>query len=99
MVETGVKTIFDKDTVLFLKSRSGLTFKNKIDTVAGVIDSDYKDTIKVILSNRNHTSDLFNIKKGDRISQGVFLKLSMDYYPDAVTPNNRNGGFGSTGTN
>jgi len=95
-VETGVKTNFDKDTVLFLKSRSGLVFKNKIDTVAGVIDSDYKDTIKVILSNRNHSGDLFKIKKGDRISQGVFLKLSMEYYPESNKAI-RDGGFGSTG--
>ena len=87
LVETGIKTKFDKDTVLFLKSRSGLVFKNKIDTVAGVIDSDYKDSIKVILSNRNHTGDLFNIKKGDRISQGVFRykKLIKTNTPNSIS--------------
>merc|ERR1711954_637940 len=56
---------------LLLLSRSGLALKG-ITTVAGVIDSDYRGEIKALL--HNSTKRPFKIKKGQRISQGIFLK-------------------------
>ena len=58
---------------LLLKSRTCLSLKG-ITTVGGVIDSDYRGPIKVLLHNSTSTSKLFKIKKGQRISQGIFLK-------------------------
>ena len=43
-----------------------------ITTVGGVIDSDYRGEIQALL--HNSTKNPFKIKKGQRISQGLFLK-------------------------
>merc|ERR1711954_23284 len=56
---------------LLLKSRSDLALKG-ITTVEGVIDSDYCGEIKAL--QHNSTKNPFKIKKGQRISQGLFLK-------------------------
>jgi dUTPase len=61
---------------LIIQSRSGLAFKHGIEASnAGVIDQDYVSTegnkaiIKVKLYNYSRTG--FQIKKGDKICQGV----------------------------
>ena len=47
--------------------------KNKIWLIAGVIDSDYRGEIKVVLFN--HSDVDFEIKKGDRIAQLICEKI------------------------
>lgn len=74
--------------------RSGLSTRTgyKIITTVGIIDKDYRDTIKLKI-----TADVpFHIKKGDRIAQGIFVPfLILD---DEIEPTEeRTGGFGSTG--
>ena len=49
-----------------------LAVKHGIDTLAGVIDSDYRGEVKVVLIN--HSDSTFIIKSGDRIAQLVFRK-------------------------
>lgn len=46
--------------------RSGLACKNFIDVGAGVIDSDYRGEVKVLLFNFSKND--FEVKKGDRIA-------------------------------
>ena len=46
--------------------RSGLAAKNMIDVGAGVIDSDYRGEIKVLLFNLSEVD--FEIQKNDRIA-------------------------------
>jgi dUTP pyrophosphatase len=48
--------------------RSGLAFKNGIDVLAGVIDSDYRGDIGVILYNTDNNND-FSVAVGDKIAQ------------------------------
>ncbi len=78
--------------------RSGLAWKNFIDTGAGVIDSDYRGNVGVILFN--HGGDDFQVKRGDRIAQ---LILERIFTPDVVEVEDLDatvrgaGGFGSTG--
>lgn len=94
-VGTCLHTSFPPDTVCFVKPRSGLALKNSIDVLAGVVDSDYKGEIKVILIN--HGDGNFHIKKGDRVAQLVFLSLSP-HNPTGKTIRAIRGseGFGST---
>lgn len=95
--DTGLRSRFNPDAALILKSRSGLVFKHQVDTMAGFIDSDYRGNIKVILHNRSSVP--FEVNVGDRISQGYFASLSLPYYPPVDTGRVRGeGGFGSTGT-
>lgn len=80
--------------------RSGLANKHGIDTLAGMIDSDYQGEIKVILLN---TGDLpFRIEHGDRIAQLVIcghLVAEPCETEDLgeVATERGTGGFGSTG--
>lgn len=53
--------------------RSGLAYKNGIDVLAGVIDSDYRGDIGVILLNTDLKSN-FEINIGDRIAQIIIEK-------------------------
>ncbi len=96
-VPTGVQCSIPSGYVGFVKPRSGLAVKYGIDTLAGVIDSDYRGEIKVVLIN--HGKKEFKITKGDRIAQLVVVKVllkskivdNLD-----ITIRNENG-FGSTG--
>ncbi|PSN63038.1 dUTP diphosphatase [Corynespora cassiicola Philippines] len=78
--------------------RSGLAAKHGIDTMAGVIDSDYRGPVGVILANLSETD--FEVKVGDRIAQLIVEKIAM---PDVVVVETLEetvrgaGGFGSTG--
>ena len=78
--------------------RSGLAWKNFIDTGAGVIDADYRGEVKVLLFN--HESTDFAVKRGDRVAQLILEKIST---PEVVAVDDLDasdrgaGGFGSTG--
>lgn len=47
--------------------RSGLSFKYGIDIAAGVIDSDYRGPVGIVMVNNGKTT--FDIKTGDRVAQ------------------------------
>lgn len=78
--------------------RSGLAYKHGIDTMAGVIDADYRGPVGVILANLSETD--FPVKIGDRIAQLIVERVVM---PDVVVVDQLEdtvrgaGGFGSTG--
>jgi dUTP pyrophosphatase len=80
--------------------RSGLAYKNGIDVLAGVIDSDYRGDIGVILYNTDKNID-FTVKKGDRIAQIIFeacYTATLNYVDNLDNTLRQAGGFGSTGT-
>ncbi|KAF1349287.1 dUTP diphosphatase [Lizonia empirigonia] len=78
--------------------RSGLAAKHGIDTMAGVIDADYRGPVGVILANLSDVD--FAVKTGDRIAQLIVEKIAM---PEVVVVEKLEesvrgaGGFGSTG--
>ena len=79
--------------------RSGLAYKNGIDVLAGVIDSDYRGDIGVILYNTDKNID-FEIKKGDRIAQIIFeacYTATLNNVENLDNTLRQAGGFGSTG--
>jgi len=77
----------------FIKPRSSLAVQYGLDTLAGVIDADYTDEIKVVLIN--HGEKDICISRGDKIAQLVILPYAVLMEEDKVTEI-RNGGFGST---
>ena len=82
-----------------IKSRSGLAFKHQIHVKAGVIDSDYRGEIKVLLSNESNKS--FTVSPGTRIAQMLILQLptcTLEESPELPPTFRHNKGFGSTGT-
>lgn len=79
--------------------RSGLAFKHGIDVYGGVIDSDYRGNIKVILYNSS-TLLPFKIQKGDRIAQLILEKYYDAFWQEKnELPETKRGegGLGSTG--
>jgi dUTP pyrophosphatase len=106
-VSTGIAISFPNDCYCRIAPRSGLAFKYAIDVLAGVIDYQYTDEIKVILIN--HGKNDFIIKKGDRIAQLIFEKIYTPLeikeipYDELIKNTNINSrglnGFGSSGIN
>ena len=79
--------------------RSGLAYKNGIDVLAGVIDSDYRGDIGVILYNTDANID-FHVKKGDRIAQIIFeacYSATLNNVDNLDNTLRQSCGFGSTG--
>lgn len=82
--------------------RSGLAVRRGIDVGAGVIDSDYRGEIKVVLFN--HSNDPVELEVGTKIAQIVFEKIANPtltmvppgvFDAEDVTVRGENG-FGST---
>ena len=99
MVETGISVQFPNDCYGRIAPRSGLAAKNGIDVFAGVVDSSFRGTLKVILMN-NGTNDLI-VKTGDRIAQLIFEKIYTPCELQVVTSLDDSSrgekGFGSSG--
>lgn len=79
--------------------RSGLAYKDGIDTMAGVIDEDYRGDVGVILINLGQNDK--EIKTGDKIAQIIFEHYNTATFADAVelpASVRSDGGFGSTDT-
>ncbi len=96
-VPTGIAIEIPEGKALFIWDRSGMGFKG-MHRFAGLIDSDYRGELKIILFNSKKEN--FKILKGERIAQGVI----QDYYQpefqevDELSETIRgHGGFGSTG--
>jgi len=78
--------------------RSGLAVRHGIDTLAGVIDSDYRGEVRVVLVN--HGDEPFAIAAGDRIAQLLLQRVERAGFHavEGVADTERGtGGFGSTG--
>ena len=78
--------------------RSGLAWKNFIDTGAGVIDCDYRGELMVLLFN--HSENDFQVKYGDRVAQLIIEKITetkIEETEDLDSTSRGIGGFGSTG--
>lgn len=96
-VSTGIAVEIPVGYAGFIWPRSGLA-KRRLDTLAGLIDSDYRGEVKVLLIN--HSEDLIKIPKGARIAQLVVAPILMDeieVVEDLSSTFRGVGGFGSTG--
>ena len=100
-VDTGVMVQMPEDCYGRIAPRSGLAAKHGMDVLAGVVDCDWRGTLKVIL--RNHGTEPFSCKPGDRIAQLIFERIYVPetihlLSPKELTATERNqDGFGSTG--
>lgn len=98
-VATGVRLQIPPGHVGLIWPRSGLAVRHGIDTLAGVIDSDYRGEVMVVLVN--HGADPVRIAAGDRIAQVLFQKVERARLvaADALDATRRgSGGLGSTGS-
>lgn len=73
MIDTGISLGIPNGCYARIAPRSGLTWKHSIDVGAGVVDADYRGSIRVILFN--HSDVDFEVKVGDRIAQVILERI------------------------
>jgi deoxyuridine 5'-triphosphate nucleotidohydrolase len=96
-LKTGIAIECPTGTYARIAPRSGLTVKNNLTTMAGVIDPDYRGDITVLLQNFGKEHQV--IKPNQRIAQLILEKASIPpvQIVDNLTTTTRDqNGFGST---
>lgn len=101
VVDTGIAVEIPKGYCLKIYSRSGQGFNKNIRLAncVGIIDSDYRGSIKIKLTPDAGNSFL-SVSVGDRIAQGIIEKCDKWYFEEVNKLNETErstGGFGSTG--
>ena len=98
LISTGIAMAIPREHVGLIWDRSGMAANHGIKSMGGVIDSNYRGEIKVILHNL--TSQPFAVEKGMRIAQMLIQKveqktiLEVEELDDTIRGEK---GFGSTG--
>lgn len=93
--DSGVAVELDEGYYMRLEDRSSLAFNGIKLGNHGIIDSDYRNTIRVVLENNNFGDRPYVIKKGERYMQGI-ISPYMTVDGDSASAG-RVGGIGSTG--
>ncbi|MGP0565867.1 dUTP diphosphatase [Nitrospina sp. 32_T5] len=98
LIGTGIRIALPAGHAGLIWPRSGLAVKKGIDCGAGVIDSQYRGEVRVLLFN--HSDEDVAVKKGDRIAQLLVQKVErVDFVPVEELDETARGanGFGSSG--
>ena len=101
LVKTGLSMEIPEGYELQVRPRSGMSLKTKMRVAnsPGTIDSDYRGEICIIMENMGMLGSLpYEIKKGDRVAQGVICPVyQATFIEDELSDTERGeGGFGST---
>lgn len=100
-VPTGLAVALPEGYGMFISSRSGLAIQHNIIVLnaPGLIDSDYRGEVRVVLKNTGDT--VFFIHPGARIAQAFLVQLPPIQWrvvQDLPDTDRGAGGFGHTGT-
>lgn len=102
LIPTGISIALPEGYEAQIRPRSGLALKHGLTVLntPGTIDADYRGEIQIILINLG--TEAFLVERGMRIAQMVLSPISTLCWKEIEhhetgTPNNRQGGFGSTG--
>jgi len=99
IVGTGIAIGLPHDTYGRIAPRSSLAVKHRLMTHAGVIDSDYRGEVKVVLANIGDQP--YRVKKGDRIAQliiEIFDNNELQEVTQLDDTERGDQGFGSSDT-
>lgn len=99
-VSTGIALEVPKGCAGLVYARSGLACKRGLAPAnkVGVVDSDYRGEVKVVLLN--HSKEAQVIEHGERIAQFVITPVLTPAYEEVAELDDTDrgvGGFGSTG--
>lgn len=98
LFKTGIAVAIPRGFYGRIAPRSGLAYKHGIDVMAGVVDSDYRGDVGVILVNLGKEN--FIVEHGDRIAQFIIEAYKPCLPVPSLSLDNTSrggGGFGSTG--
>ena len=75
LINTDIELIMPKNGSIYgrIAPRFGLSLRHGLDVGAGVIDTSYNGSIKVLI--RNFTKNKYCVKIGDRIAQIIMTKI------------------------
>ena len=101
MVPTGVAVAIPEGYAGFVQPRSGLALRHGITCVnsPGLIDSGYRDELRVLLLNTDPSED-YRVQRGDRIAQLVIQRVEQAEWHEAEALDDTErglGGFGHSG--
>jgi dUTP pyrophosphatase len=101
LVGTGIALALPEGYAGFVQPRSGLALRHGVTCLnsPGLIDSGYRDELRVLLVNTDPESD-YEVARGDRIAQLVIQRVQQAVFEpvDELDVSARgNGGFGHTG--
>jgi dUTP diphosphatase len=100
LVPTGIAFALPEGYAGFVQPRSGLALRHGVTCLntPGLIDSGYRDELKVLLVNLDPTEP-YTVRRGERIAQIVVQAVERVEWSvvDELDGQNRGGGFGSTG--
>ena len=99
IVGTGIAIGLPHKTYARIAPRSSLAVKHRLMTNSGVIDSDYRQEVKVVLAKLG--DHLYRVEKGDRIAQLIIEKIDNRELQEVTQLDNTNKGdqgFGSSNT-
>jgi len=101
LIPTGVAVAIPEGYAGFVLPRSGLAFRHGVTCLntPGLIDSGYRDELKVLLVNTD-PAEPYQVRRGDRIAQLVIQRVEEVAFTvvDELTPSERGlGGFGHSG--
>ena len=98
LVQTGLAISLPPGVYARIAPRSGLALKKFIDVGAGVVDSDYRGELGIVLYN--HSEDNFKVNEGDRVAQLILEKIKTPVVQKVQTLDQTDRGargFGSIG--
>lgn len=98
LISTSIAMAIPSGYVGLIWDRSGIASKHGLKTMAGVIDSNYRGEIKILLHNLSNIE--FKVEKGMRIAQMLIQPVESKeiiLVEDLDETNRNSAGFGSTG--
>ena len=98
IVRTGLKFAIPSGHAGFVLDKSGIASKYHIKTMAGVIDSNYRGELRVVLTNLG--KETFHIDKGSKIAQLIIQEVIETEIEEGEINDETDrgeGGFGSSG--
>jgi dUTP pyrophosphatase len=101
LVPTGIALAIPDGYAGFVQPRSGLALRHGVTCLnsPGLIDSGYRDELKVVLVNTDPDHD-YEVHRGDRIAQLVIQRVEHARFrvvEELPQTSRGGGGFGSTG--
>ncbi|MDR3190826.1 MAG: dUTP diphosphatase [Lactobacillaceae bacterium] len=105
LIPTGVKAYMGEAEYLMIANRSSNPLKRRlvVPNGVGIIDADYVDNPanegEIFVQMSNFGLRDVQIKKGDRIAQGIFMPFLTTDDDENDAKDARTAGFGSTGVN
>jgi dUTP pyrophosphatase len=97
---TNVIIATPKGYMLEIKDRSSTLKKKGLLVSTGFIDNDYcGESDEILLQIYNLTDNDVKIEKGERLGQGVFVKVEIGEWTETdIMDSDSRGGFGTTGS-